>query len=35
VVNIFFIALLFPLFTVHTTLNFIAIERRSEPEKTV
>ena len=27
VVNIFFMALLFPLFTVHTTLNFIAIER--------
>lgn len=26
-VNIFFMALLFPLFTVHTTLNFIAIER--------
>ncbi len=29
VVNIFFMALLFPLFTVHTTLNFIAIEQRS------
>ena len=28
VINIFFMALLFPLFTVHTTLNFIAIERR-------
>ncbi len=28
VLNIFLMALLFPLFTVHTTLNFIAIERR-------
>ena len=28
VINIFFMALLFPLFTVHTTLNFIAIEQR-------
>jgi hypothetical protein len=27
VVNIFAIALLFPLLTVHTTLNFSAIER--------
>lgn len=27
IINIFFMALLFPLFTVHTTLNFIAIER--------
>ena len=26
-VNIFFMALLFPLFTVHTTLNFLAIEK--------
>ncbi len=29
IINIFFMALLFPLFTVHTTLNFIAIEQRS------
>jgi CysZ protein len=29
VVNIFFMALLFPLFTVHTTLNFIAVEARN------
>lgn len=28
IINIFFMALLFPLFTVHTTLNFIAIEQR-------
>jgi CysZ protein len=28
VVNIFFMALLFPLFTVHTTLNFLAIEEK-------
>ncbi|RUM41801.1 MAG: cysteine biosynthesis protein [Desulfocapsa sp.] len=27
-VNIFVMALLFPLFTVHTTLNFIAVEQR-------
>ncbi|NIA19066.1 MAG: cysteine biosynthesis protein [Xanthomonadaceae bacterium] len=31
-VNIFFMALLFPLLTVHTTLNFIRFE---EPDKTV
>ena len=30
VINIFFMALLFPLFTVHTTLNFIAIERPTQ-----
>jgi CysZ protein len=28
ILNIFFMALLFPLFTVHTTLNFIAIEQK-------
>jgi len=28
IINIFFMAFLFPLFTVHTTLNFIAIEQR-------
>ena len=28
IINIFFMALFFPLFTVHTTLNFIAIEQR-------
>jgi CysZ protein len=28
VINIFFMALFFSLFTVHTTLNFIAIEQR-------
>lgn len=30
VINIFFMALLFPLFTVHTTLNFITIERHND-----
>jgi CysZ protein len=30
VINIFFMALLFPLFTVHTTLNFTALERPAE-----
>jgi CysZ protein len=28
ILNIFLLALLFPLFTVHTTLNYLTIERR-------
>ncbi len=41
VVNIFFIAMIFPLMTVHCTLNFIVIEKNSnreinrQPEQTV
>ncbi|MGE4558778.1 MAG: cysteine biosynthesis protein, partial [Desulfobulbus sp.] len=27
--NIFFMALFFPLFTIHSTLNFLAIEQRN------
>jgi len=30
VINIFFMALLFPLFTIHTTLNFTAIEEHNQ-----
>ncbi len=30
-INVFFMALLFPLFTVYTTLNFMAIEKAPEP----
>jgi len=33
VLNIFFIALLFPLMTVHCTLNFVAIEKYDKTEK--
>jgi CysZ protein len=33
VVNIFFIAMLFPLMTVHSTLNFVAIEKNSNNRK--
>lgn len=29
--NVFFMALFFPLFTIHTTLNFLVIEGRKEP----
>jgi CysZ protein len=32
IVNIFLMALLFPLFTVHTTLNFIALEQAEKDE---
>jgi len=41
VLNIFFIAMIFPLMTVHCTLNFVAIEKNSnrgisrQPEQTV
>jgi len=36
VVNIFFMAMIFPLMTVHSTLNFVAIERtRGENQKKV
>ncbi len=31
--NIFFIAMIFPLMTVHTTLNFVAIEKDSKDKK--
>jgi len=31
VVNIFFMALFFPLFTVHATLNFITLFPHSKP----
>jgi CysZ protein len=30
ILNVFFMALLFPLFTIHTTLNFLTIEGRKE-----
>ncbi len=31
--NIFFMALLFPLFTVHTTLNFVALQEQEQAKK--
>lgn len=31
--NIFFMALLFPLLTVHATLNFVAVERQAPPDQ--
>jgi len=35
VINIMFMALLFPLFTVHTTLNFIAVQNGQVPDKSL